>query len=132
MPLPELCAFGYILLVSILSTLPLLSDEHSIDGKRPRTLFISLLLTPGAATSPRFPLTRPSHSFAGETVANGDDDAHHSTLSHSSKEGSPTKDTSLTDDSMSKDKKKKKKGLRTPSFLKKKKDKKKEKEAAHH
>ncbi|KAK7081829.1 hypothetical protein SK128_021655 [Halocaridina rubra] len=46
--------------------------------------------------------------------------------------GSPTKDTSLTDDSLSKDKKKKKKGLRTPSFLKKKKDKKKEKEAAHH
>ncbi|XP_066939984.1 protein hu-li tai shao isoform X10 [Macrobrachium rosenbergii] len=69
----------------------------------------------------------------GETVANGDDtEAHHSTLSHSSKEGSPTKDTSLTDDSISKDKKKKKKGLRTPSFLKKKKDKKKEKEAAHH
>ncbi|XP_068236651.1 protein hu-li tai shao isoform X3 [Palaemon carinicauda] len=69
----------------------------------------------------------------GETVANGDDtEAHHSTFSHSSKEGSPTKDTSLTDDSISKDKKKKKKGLRTPSFLKKKKDKKKEKEAAHH
>ncbi|KAK8392105.1 hypothetical protein O3P69_017612 [Scylla paramamosain] len=71
-------------------------------------------------------------SRSRETVANGDDDAHHSTLSHSSKEGSPTKDTSLTDDSISKDKKKKKKGLRTPSFLKKKKDKKKEKEAAHH
>ncbi|KAK8754097.1 hypothetical protein OTU49_010367 [Cherax quadricarinatus] len=68
----------------------------------------------------------------GETVANGDEnEAHHSTVSHSSKEGSPTKDTSLTDDSISKDKKKKKKGLRTPSFLKKKKDKKKEKEAAH-
>ncbi|XP_076064532.1 adducin 1-like protein hts isoform X12 [Oratosquilla oratoria] len=69
----------------------------------------------------------------GETVANGDDnEAQHSTLSHSSKEQeSPTKDTSLTDDSMSKEKKKKKKGLRTPSFLKKKKDKKKEKEAAH-
>ncbi|KAG0723329.1 hypothetical protein GWK47_005596 [Chionoecetes opilio] len=34
MPLPELCAFGYILLVGILSTLPLLSNEQSIDGKR--------------------------------------------------------------------------------------------------
>ncbi|XP_076064522.1 adducin 1-like protein hts isoform X3 [Oratosquilla oratoria] len=72
-------------------------------------------------------------SRSRETVANGDDnEAQHSTLSHSSKEQeSPTKDTSLTDDSMSKEKKKKKKGLRTPSFLKKKKDKKKEKEAAH-
>ncbi|XP_066940001.1 protein hu-li tai shao isoform X18 [Macrobrachium rosenbergii] len=77
--------------------------------------------------------TSPASDQEGETVANGDDtEAHHSTLSHSSKEGSPTKDTSLTDDSISKDKKKKKKGLRTPSFLKKKKDKKKEKEAAHH
>ncbi|XP_076064528.1 adducin 1-like protein hts isoform X8 [Oratosquilla oratoria] len=80
-------------------------------------------------------LQRRAHSFnrKGETVANGDDnEAQHSTLSHSSKEQeSPTKDTSLTDDSMSKEKKKKKKGLRTPSFLKKKKDKKKEKEAAH-
>ncbi|XP_068236655.1 protein hu-li tai shao isoform X7 [Palaemon carinicauda] len=77
--------------------------------------------------------TSPASDQEGETVANGDDtEAHHSTFSHSSKEGSPTKDTSLTDDSISKDKKKKKKGLRTPSFLKKKKDKKKEKEAAHH
>jgi len=81
------------------------------------------------ATSP----TSPTSDDDGENVANGDDnEAQHSTLSQSSKEGSPTKDTSLTDDSMSKDKKKKKKGLRTPSFLKKKKDKKKEKEAAHH
>ena len=47
-------------------------------------------------------------------------------------QGSPTKDTSYTDDSISKDKKKKKKkGLRTPSFLKMKKEKKKEKEAMH-
>ncbi|KAK8754093.1 hypothetical protein OTU49_010367 [Cherax quadricarinatus] len=76
--------------------------------------------------------TSPTSDQEGETVANGDEnEAHHSTVSHSSKEGSPTKDTSLTDDSISKDKKKKKKGLRTPSFLKKKKDKKKEKEAAH-
>ncbi|KAF2362529.1 Class II aldolase/adducin N-terminal [Trinorchestia longiramus] len=45
-----------------------------------------------------------------ETAANGEDtEAHHSALSHSSKEGSPTKDTSYTDDSMSTDKKKKKK-----------------------
>ncbi|XP_071524299.1 protein hu-li tai shao isoform X2 [Panulirus ornatus] len=75
--------------------------------------------------------TSPTSDQEGETVANGDDEAQHSTVSHSSKEGSPTKDTSLTDDSISKEKKKKKKGLRTPSFLKKKKDKKKEKEAAH-
>merc|ERR1711874_318541 len=73
------------------------------------------------ATSP----TSPTSDDDGENVANGDDtEAQHSTLSQSSKEGSPTKDTSLTDDSMSKDKKKKKKGLRTPSFLKKKKKKK--------
>nr|XP_027213493.1 protein hu-li tai shao-like isoform X1 [Penaeus vannamei]XP_027213500.1 protein hu-li tai shao-like isoform X1 [Penaeus vannamei]XP_027213509.1 protein hu-li tai shao-like isoform X1 [Penaeus vannamei]XP_027213515.1 protein hu-li tai shao-like isoform X1 [Penaeus vannamei] len=87
------------------------------------------------ANEKRSALQRRSWSLSrkGETVANGDDtEAHHSTLSQSSKEGSPTKDTSLTDDSISKDKKKKKKGLRTPSFLKKKKDKKKEKEAAHH
>ncbi|KAK8754095.1 hypothetical protein OTU49_010367 [Cherax quadricarinatus] len=86
------------------------------------------------ATEKRSALQRRSLSLSrkGETVANGDEnEAHHSTVSHSSKEGSPTKDTSLTDDSISKDKKKKKKGLRTPSFLKKKKDKKKEKEAAH-
>nr|XP_045592626.1 protein hu-li tai shao-like isoform X6 [Procambarus clarkii] len=86
------------------------------------------------ASEKRSALQRRSWSLSrkGETVANGDEnEAHHSTVSHSSKEGSPTKDTSLTDDSISKDKKKKKKGLRTPSFLKKKKDKKKEKEAAH-
>ncbi|KAK8754089.1 hypothetical protein OTU49_010367 [Cherax quadricarinatus] len=87
------------------------------------------------AREPSPTLERSKSAFyknEGETVANGDEnEAHHSTVSHSSKEGSPTKDTSLTDDSISKDKKKKKKGLRTPSFLKKKKDKKKEKEAAH-
>ncbi|XP_066939973.1 protein hu-li tai shao isoform X5 [Macrobrachium rosenbergii] len=90
---------------------------------------------PGVPVGPpqRVQATMKTLPLRGETVANGDDtEAHHSTLSHSSKEGSPTKDTSLTDDSISKDKKKKKKGLRTPSFLKKKKDKKKEKEAAHH
>ncbi|XP_014254991.1 protein hu-li tai shao isoform X14 [Cimex lectularius] len=55
----------------------------------------------------------------GENTYNGDhSDAHQSTFSHSSKEGSPTKDLS-TEDSPKKDKKKKK-GLRTPSFLKKK------------
>ncbi|XP_068236648.1 protein hu-li tai shao isoform X1 [Palaemon carinicauda] len=90
---------------------------------------------PGVPVGPpqRVQATMKTLPLRGETVANGDDtEAHHSTFSHSSKEGSPTKDTSLTDDSISKDKKKKKKGLRTPSFLKKKKDKKKEKEAAHH
>ncbi|XP_042222087.1 protein hu-li tai shao-like isoform X8 [Homarus americanus] len=91
-------------------------------------------LGPGVPVGPpqRVQATMKTLPARGETVANGDDnEAHHSTVSHSSKEGSPTKDTSLTDDSISKDKKKKKKGLRTPSFLKKKKDKKKEKEAAH-
>ncbi|XP_047518706.1 protein hu-li tai shao isoform X5 [Pieris napi] len=62
----------------------------------------------------------------GEHTLNGDhSDAHQSTFSHSSKEGSPSKEIS-TEDSPKKDKKKKK-GLRTPSFLKKKKEKKKEK-----
>ncbi|XP_032526051.2 protein hu-li tai shao isoform X7 [Danaus plexippus] len=62
----------------------------------------------------------------GEQTLNGDhSDAHQSTFSHSSKEGSPSKEVS-TEDSPKKDKKKKK-GLRTPSFLKKKKEKKKEK-----
>merc|ERR1711915_1127734 len=70
----------------------------------------------------------PTSDEEGENVANGEDtEAQHSTFSHSSKEGSPTKDTSYTDDSVSKEKKKKKKGLRTPSFLKKKKKKKKKK-----
>lgn len=78
--------------------------------------------------------TVPSRSQAevvlsdGETTYNGDQsDALQSTFSHSSKEGSPTKDVS-TEDSPKKDKKKKK-GLRTPSFLKKKKEKKKIAEA---
>ncbi|CAF4892454.1 unnamed protein product [Pieris macdunnoughi] len=64
--------------------------------------------------------------FFCEHTLNGDhSDAHQSTFSHSSKEGSPSKEIS-TEDSPKKDKKKKK-GLRTPSFLKKKKEKKKEK-----
>ncbi|XP_068236650.1 protein hu-li tai shao isoform X2 [Palaemon carinicauda] len=116
-----------------------LSDDE--DGVKEREPSPSLERSKSAfyksevATEKRSALQRRSCSLPrkGETVANGDDtEAHHSTFSHSSKEGSPTKDTSLTDDSISKDKKKKKKGLRTPSFLKKKKDKKKEKEAAHH
>ncbi|XP_066939988.1 protein hu-li tai shao isoform X12 [Macrobrachium rosenbergii] len=117
------------------------SDQEDEDGVKEREPSPSLERSKSAfyksevATEKRSALQRRSCSLPrkGETVANGDDtEAHHSTLSHSSKEGSPTKDTSLTDDSISKDKKKKKKGLRTPSFLKKKKDKKKEKEAAHH
>ncbi|XP_044737233.1 protein hu-li tai shao isoform X2 [Chrysoperla carnea] len=65
----------------------------------------------------------------GENTVNGDhSDAHMSTFSQSSKEGSPTKDLSVSEDSPKKDKKKKK-GLRTPSFLKKKKEKKKVVEA---
>ncbi|XP_045781674.1 protein hu-li tai shao isoform X6 [Maniola jurtina] len=64
----------------------------------------------------------------GEHTVNGDhSDAHQSTFSHSSKEGSPSKEVS-TEESPKKDKKKKK-GLRTPSFLKKKKEKKKDKSA---
>ncbi|XP_068236652.1 protein hu-li tai shao isoform X4 [Palaemon carinicauda] len=117
------------------------SDQEDEDGVKEREPSPSLERSKSAfyksevATEKRSALQRRSCSLPrkGETVANGDDtEAHHSTFSHSSKEGSPTKDTSLTDDSISKDKKKKKKGLRTPSFLKKKKDKKKEKEAAHH
>ncbi|XP_063231321.1 protein hu-li tai shao isoform X2 [Bacillus rossius redtenbacheri] len=69
-------------------------------------------------------LGRDKNKLKGENTVNGDDpDAPHSTLSQSSKEGSPTKDMS-TEESPKKDKKKKK-GLRTPSFLKKKKEKKK-------
>nr|XP_027213564.1 protein hu-li tai shao-like isoform X9 [Penaeus vannamei] len=117
------------------------SDQEEEDGMRAREPSPTLERSKSAfyksevANEKRSALQRRSWSLSrkGETVANGDDtEAHHSTLSQSSKEGSPTKDTSLTDDSISKDKKKKKKGLRTPSFLKKKKDKKKEKEAAHH
>lgn len=73
-------------------------------------------------------LGRDKTKQRGENTVNGEDpDAHHSTLSQSSKEGSPTKDMS-TEESPKKDKKKKK-GLRTPSFLKKKKEKKKIAEA---
>ncbi|XP_053595573.1 protein hu-li tai shao isoform X8 [Microplitis demolitor] len=65
----------------------------------------------------------------GENTVNGDhSDAHHSTFSHSSKEGSMSQDVSVSEESPKKEKKKKK-GLRTPSFLKKKKEKKKSVEA---
>ncbi|KAK0168731.1 hypothetical protein PV327_002503 [Microctonus hyperodae] len=65
----------------------------------------------------------------GENTVNGDhSDAHHSTFSHSSKEGSMSQDVSVSEESPKKEKKKKK-GLRTPSFLKKKKEKKKAVEA---
>jgi len=60
---------------------------------------------------------------------NGEEAAHQGTFSHSSKEGSPTKDISTEDSSSKADKKKKKKGLKTPSFLKKKKEKKKTNES---
>ncbi|XP_018318527.1 protein hu-li tai shao isoform X3 [Agrilus planipennis] len=60
----------------------------------------------------------------GENTVNGDhSDAHLSTISQSSKEGSSVQDRSVSEGSPKKDKKKKK-GLRTPSFLKKKKEKK--------
>ncbi|XP_029156107.1 protein hu-li tai shao isoform X2 [Nylanderia fulva] len=65
----------------------------------------------------------------GENTVNGDhSDAHHSTFSQSSKEGSMSQDVSVSEESPKKEKKKKK-GLRTPSFLKKKKEKKKSVEA---
>ncbi|KAI4488521.1 hypothetical protein M0802_011561 [Mischocyttarus mexicanus] len=64
-----------------------------------------------------------------ENTVNGDhSDAHHSTFSQSSKEGSMSQDVSVSEESPKKEKKKKK-GLRTPSFLKKKKEKKKSVEA---
>ncbi|KAB0792616.1 hypothetical protein PPYR_14575 [Photinus pyralis] len=63
-------------------------------------------------------------SNKSENTVNGDQsDAHLSTISQSSKEGSFSKDQSVSEGSPKKDKKKKK-GLRTPSFLKKKKEKK--------
>ncbi|CAG0890263.1 unnamed protein product [Darwinula stevensoni] len=65
----------------------------------------------------------PQNTTDGEVTMNGDD--HDGRVSHSSKEGSPSKDVSTTEESSRTEKKKKKKGIRTPSFLKKKKDKKK-------
>ncbi|KAI5747765.1 hypothetical protein M8J77_018269 [Diaphorina citri] len=62
--------------------------------------------------------------MCGENTYNGDQsDAHLSTFSQSSKDGSPSK--TLSTEESNKKEKKKKKGLRTPSFLKKKKEKKK-------
>ncbi|XP_046743051.1 protein hu-li tai shao isoform X2 [Diprion similis] len=77
-----------------------------------------------AVSEPRNDLNR-----RGENTVNGDhSDAHHSTFSQSSKEGSMSQDVSVSEESPKKEKKKKK-GLRTPSFLKKKKEKKKSVEA---
>ncbi|XP_023288405.1 protein hu-li tai shao isoform X3 [Orussus abietinus] len=77
-----------------------------------------------AIEAPRNDLNR-----RGENTVNGDhSDAHHSTFSQSSKEGSMSQDVSVSEESPKKEKKKKK-GLRTPSFLKKKKEKKKPVEA---
>ncbi|RXG56972.1 Protein hu-li tai shao [Armadillidium vulgare] len=111
--------------------------ERKQKGEPEEITVEQINITPEMATrdivdDANVPKTDPMSPLSDEddVLANGEDaEAHHSTLSQSSKEGSPTKDTSLTDDSISKEKKKKKKGLRTPSFLKKKKDKKKEKEA---
>ncbi|XP_063231334.1 protein hu-li tai shao isoform X6 [Bacillus rossius redtenbacheri] len=117
--------------------------SSSLQNSRPLDAMKSPLMSPTSATSeteeeskdePRVlrietkQAPRPSQAEVvlsdGENTVNGDDpDAPHSTLSQSSKEGSPTKDMS-TEESPKKDKKKKK-GLRTPSFLKKKKEKKK-------
>ncbi|KAM0725963.1 Protein hu-li tai shao [Formica fusca] len=74
-------------------------------------------------------IERQSGYRRGENTVNGDhSDAHHSTFSQSSKEGSMSQDVSVSEESPKKEKKKKK-GLRTPSFLKKKKEKKKSVEA---
>ncbi|XP_071448411.1 protein hu-li tai shao isoform X7 [Hetaerina americana] len=96
-------------------------EDSTVSVDEPRVLRIETKQVP-----------RPSQAEVvqsdGENTLNGDDpDTHQSTFSHSSKEGSPTKDVS-TEESPKKDKKKKK-GLRTPSFLKKKKEKKKVAEA---
>ncbi|XP_032526047.2 protein hu-li tai shao isoform X1 [Danaus plexippus] len=93
----------------------LLSDDEVFLPAEPKKIVIVSRTTTSLSTVAR-----------GEQTLNGDhSDAHQSTFSHSSKEGSPSKEVS-TEDSPKKDKKKKK-GLRTPSFLKKKKEKKKEK-----
>ncbi|CAH0599494.1 unnamed protein product [Chrysodeixis includens] len=89
-------------------------ESRGVTSSHPRPVHVA----PAQQT-----VTQPAVA-RGEHTVNGDhSDAHQSTFSHSSKEGSPSKEVS-TEDSPKKDKKKKK-GLRTPSFLKKKKEKKK-------
>lgn len=96
------------------------TEEESRD--EPRVLRIEKRKVP-APSQPEVVLSD------GENTVNGDhSDAHHSTFSHSSKEGSMSQDVSVSEESPKKEKKKKK-GLRTPSFLKKKKEKKKPIEA---
>ncbi|KAJ8680142.1 hypothetical protein QAD02_015929 [Eretmocerus hayati] len=97
------------------------TEEESRD--EPRVLRIATKQVP-APSQPEVVLSD------GENTVNGDhSDAHHSTFSHSSKEGgSMSQDVSVSEESPKKEKKKKK-GLRTPSFLKKKKEKKKPIEA---
>ncbi|XP_063986295.1 protein hu-li tai shao isoform X8 [Diachasmimorpha longicaudata] len=96
------------------------TEEESRD--EPRVLRIEKKKVP-APSQPEVVLSD------GENTVNGDhSDAHHSTFSHSSKEGSMSQDVSVSEESPKKEKKKKK-GLRTPSFLKKKKEKKKPVEA---
>ncbi|XP_076295001.1 protein hu-li tai shao-like isoform X1 [Lasioglossum baleicum] len=96
------------------------TEEESRD--EPRVLRIETKQVP-APSQPEVVLSD------GENTVNGDhSDAHHSTFSQSSKEGSVSQDVSVSEESPKKEKKKKK-GLRTPSFLKKKKEKKKPLEA---
>ncbi|XP_017765231.1 PREDICTED: protein hu-li tai shao isoform X1 [Eufriesea mexicana] len=96
------------------------TEEESRD--EPRVLRIETKQVP-APSQPEVVLSD------GENTVNGDhSDAHHSTFSQSSKEGSVSQDVSVSEESPKKEKKKKK-GLRTPSFLKKKKEKKKPVEA---
>ncbi|XP_026678120.1 protein hu-li tai shao [Diaphorina citri] len=85
--------------------------------REPRVLRINTKQVP-KASQPEVVLSE------GENTYNGDQsDAHLSTFSQSSKDGSPSK--TLSTEESNKKEKKKKKGLRTPSFLKKKKEKKK-------
>ncbi|XP_045541068.1 protein hu-li tai shao isoform X2 [Papilio machaon] len=105
----------------------LLSDDEVFLDSTASTGTSSIITAPSTVVIRQYTAHAPVLGHVrGEHTVNGDhSDAHQSTFSHSSKEGSPSKEVS-TEDSPKKDKKKKK-GLRTPSFLKKKKEKKKEK-----
>ncbi|KAI5706699.1 hypothetical protein M8J76_009664 [Diaphorina citri] len=98
-------------------TKPPVSETDDESRDEPRVLRINTKQVP-KASQPEVVLSD------GENTYNGDQsDAHLSTFSQSSKDGSPSK--TLSTEESNKKEKKKKKGLRTPSFLKKKKEKKK-------
>ncbi|XP_063390904.1 protein hu-li tai shao [Cydia fagiglandana] len=104
----------------------LLSDDEVFLDSPVGSTASSAVTSPAPPVTPVTVVRVQAGVVRGEHTVNGDhSDAHQSTFSHSSKEGSPSKEVS-TEESPKKDKKKKK-GLRTPSFLKKKKEKKKDK-----